>query len=69
MQSPVGNVAAEILDVPVDRLTVAEWPALPHQGNRLFDLWLGSTHLMAKLYCHPDPARRSIDAEREHNAL
>jgi hypothetical protein len=52
-----------------DGLTVAERQALPHQGNRLFDVWLGSTHLIAKLFCHPDPKRRLISAEREHNAL
>jgi hypothetical protein len=62
-------VAAEFLDVPVDCLTVAEREALPHQGNRLFDVWLGSTHLIAKLFCHPESKRRLISAEREHNAL
>lgn len=62
-------MAAEILDVPVDRLTIAEREALPHQGNRLFDVWLGSTHLIAKVFCHPDPGRRLVSAEREHNAL
>ena len=32
-------------------------------------MWLGSTHLIAKVFCHPDPRRRLISAEREHNAL
>jgi hypothetical protein len=48
VQTSVAEVAAEIPDVPVDCLTVAERQAPPHQGNRLFDVWLGSTHLIAK---------------------
>ena len=69
MQTRIAEVAAGLLDVPVDCLTVAERQALPHQGNRLFDVWLGLRHLIAKLFCHPDPERRWVSAEREHNAL
>jgi hypothetical protein len=54
-------VAAEHLGTAwTDQLTVAERPGLPHQGNRLFDLLLAPTHLVGKVFSHPDPVRRIV---------
>lgn len=35
-------------------LVVRERPALAYQSNRLYDVWAGDRHLIAKKYLQPD---------------
>ncbi len=50
ISSKVRLAIEQVLGVSTRDARISEHPALPHQANRLYDVWVNGVHLMAKEY-------------------
>jgi hypothetical protein len=48
------RILSQATGLDMAALVVRERPALAYQSNRLYDVWVGDRHLIAKEYLQPD---------------